>query len=69
MREATWAMAYTPVQRVQIMNCIRRHNVYSDETLKRVPLIERAVRAKLRDWHYARWRYLLEEYEKVLPSR
>ena len=49
------------------MRCINRLNQYESNTLARTSLAYPEVRAAQRDWFYARWRYLLAEYEKVPP--
>jgi hypothetical protein len=60
-------LAYTHAERERIMACIQRLNVREGKELKRVSLHNYTGRAQLRDWFYERWRYLLAEYEKVLP--
>jgi hypothetical protein len=60
-------LAYTALQRSDIMKCIQRLNGRESAALQRVDLKHVQVRKQIRAWFYDRWSYLLEEYEKVLP--
>ena len=69
-REVKWdaaRLAYTAEQRTQIMKCIQRLNTHESHALGRIAWDKPAVRAAVRDWFYAHWRYLVKEYETVLP--
>jgi len=62
-------MAYSALQRRQIMDCIQRLNAREAKVLGRVVmhLTGSNLRQEISAWYRLRWSYLLGEYEKVLP--
>lgn len=67
-------LAYTGMQRRQIMNCIHRLNAREQKAIERATMVcggqilpRPHLRSELRAWFRQRWSYLMAEYEKVLP--